>query len=38
MVDQFLAWMFQPGTYNDMVVYLGLFLLVMIAGMVYCNE
>lgn len=38
MVDQFLAWMFQPGTYNDMVVYFGLFLLVMIAGMVYCNE
>jgi len=38
MVDQLLAWMFQPGTYNDMVVYFGLILFVMILCMAYSNE
>ena len=38
MIEQFLTWMSQPGTYNDLVVFLGLFVIAMILAMIFCKD
>jgi hypothetical protein len=30
MIEKLTQWMFQPGTYNDMIVYLALFLVTVV--------
>jgi hypothetical protein len=38
MIESFFNWMFAPGTYNDMVVYMAVFVIMLILGMIFAKE
>lgn len=38
MFENFTSWMFQPGQYNDLVVYMVLFITLLLVGMIFNKE
>jgi hypothetical protein len=38
MIESFFNWMFAPGTYNDMVVYMAVFVIAMLVGMIFVKD
>jgi len=38
MFDWMITWMFQPNTYNDMIVYGVIFILLLLLGMIFISD